>query len=205
MGETDWGVNWVFYWWAGLYSLSLESNFLLMGGAVFPPSYLTWGQTMVEIMKIMGPPSEGPIMHCCTQCPQPCSRPPPTHASTRDSWTLMGKSGSVSYGVTAPFSWVLCTRGFVCALQESVSPVLCKFWQVCDGVNGGLLQEGLCHTQIPRGPVPSVVHCWLVSPQETLKHSSLIVLYKVTVNTLWQKIILGHWINLLEVQWYTHK
>ena len=45
--------------------------------------------------------------HWCAQCPQPWNRPPPTHASTRDSWTLMGKSGSVSCGVTAPFSWVL--------------------------------------------------------------------------------------------------
>ena len=32
----------------------------------------------------------------CTQCPQPCSKPPPTHASAGDSWTLTGKSGSVS-------------------------------------------------------------------------------------------------------------
>ena len=24
-----------------------------MGEAVFPPCYLTWGQTMVEVMKIM--------------------------------------------------------------------------------------------------------------------------------------------------------
>ena len=29
-----------------------------------------------------------------------------------------------------------------------VSPVLCKFWQLCGGVNGDLLQEGLCHTQV---------------------------------------------------------
>ena len=42
-----------------------------------------------------------------TQCPQPCSRPPPTHASAGDSWTLTGKSGSVSCGFTAPFSQVL--------------------------------------------------------------------------------------------------
>ena len=26
-----------------------------------------------------------PCMHCHTQCPWPCSRPPPTHASTSDS------------------------------------------------------------------------------------------------------------------------
>ena len=50
--------------------------------------------------------------HWCAQCPQPWSRPPPTHASTRDSWTLMGKSGSVSCGVTAPFSWILVHTSF---------------------------------------------------------------------------------------------
>ncbi|KAI4548249.1 hypothetical protein MG293_000579 [Ovis ammon polii] len=32
--------------------------------------------------------------------------PTPTRTSTGDSWTLTGKSGSVSCGVTAPFSWV---------------------------------------------------------------------------------------------------
>ena len=32
-------------------------------------------------------------------------------------------------------------------LQESVSPFLCKFWKLYGGVNGNLLQEGLCHTQ----------------------------------------------------------
>ena len=56
-----------------------------------------------------------PCRHCCTQCPQPCRRPPLTHPSARDSWTLMGKSGSVSCGVTAPSSWVLvCTRFCLC-------------------------------------------------------------------------------------------
>ena len=46
----------------------------------------------------------------------------------------------------SPGSW--CTQGSVCALQESVSPVLCKFWQLYGGANGDLLQEGLCHTQV---------------------------------------------------------
>ena len=41
-----------------------------------------------------------------------------------------------------------CTQSFVCALQESASEVLCKFWWFYGGVNGNLLQEGLCHTQI---------------------------------------------------------
>ena len=43
----------------------------------------------------------------CTQSLQPCSRPLPTHTSSRDSWTLTGKSVPVSCGVTAPFSWFL--------------------------------------------------------------------------------------------------
>ena len=46
----------------------------------------------------------------------------------------------------SPGSW--CTQGFVCALQESVSPFLCKFWQLYGGVNGYLLQEGSSHTQV---------------------------------------------------------
>ena len=50
---------------------------------------------------------KAPRMHCCSQCPQSGSRPPPTHASTKDNWTLTGKSGSVSCGVTAPFLQVL--------------------------------------------------------------------------------------------------
>ena len=84
---------------------------------------------------------------CRTQCPRPCSRPPPTRASTRDAWTLTGKSGSVSCGslLLSPESW--CPEGFVCALQESVSPALCNFWWFYGGVNGNLLQESLCHSQ----------------------------------------------------------
>ena len=32
--------------------------------------------------------------------------------------------------------------------SKSVSPVLRKFWQLYGGVNGNLLQEGLCHIQV---------------------------------------------------------
>ena len=83
---------------------------------------------MVEVMKIMALFQKVLCTHCHAQCPQPCSRPPLTHASARDSWTLTGKSGSVSWGslLLSPRSW--CTQGFVCAIQVSVSPVLCKFW-----------------------------------------------------------------------------
>ena len=56
-----------------------------------------------------------PCKHCHTPWPQHCSRPPQTHTSAGDSWTLTDKSGSVSCGVSAPFSWVLVhTRFYLC-------------------------------------------------------------------------------------------
>ena len=39
-------------------------------------------------------------------------------------------------------------------LQESISPVLCKFCQLYGGVNGDLLQEGLFHSQVCRTQSP---------------------------------------------------
>ena len=53
-----------------------------------------------------------PYRHCYIQGPKLCSRPPLTHASTGDSWTLIGKSRSVSCEVSAPFSWVLVPTRF---------------------------------------------------------------------------------------------
>ena len=95
-------------------------------------------------------------MYCYIQCPQPCIRPPQTHASAGDSWTLTGKSGSVSCGVTAPFSWVLVHTRFCLCPPRVYFPVLCKFWHLCGGVNGDLLQQGLCYTQVccTQGPCP---------------------------------------------------
>ena len=61
-----------------------------------------------------------PCKHCHTPWPQHCSRPPQTHTSAGDSWTLTDKSGSVSCGVSAPFSWVLVHTRFYFVLQESV-------------------------------------------------------------------------------------
>ena len=64
------------------------------------------------------------------------------------SWALTFKSGSVSCGVTAPFSWVLVQTMFCLCPPRVCFPVLCKFWWLCGGVNGDLLQGGLCHTQV---------------------------------------------------------
>ena len=73
------------------------------------------------------------------------SRPTPQPGPPGHSWACLGQFlvGSLPL---SPGSWW--AQGFVCALQESVSSVLCKFWWFYDGVNADLLQEGLCHTQV---------------------------------------------------------
>ena len=110
---------------------------------------------MVEVMKIMTTSFKRSLALCLTQCPRPCSRPPPTDTSARDSWTLMGKSGSVSCGVTAPFSWVLVCKKFL-------------FPQSC--VSSGGFVVGLIATSFkrayvihrsaaPRAPASVACHC----------------------------------------------
>ena len=118
-----------------------------------------------------------PGTQCYTQCPQSCSRPSPTHASTRDFLHSRASPGQslVESLLLSPGSWY--TQGCVCALQESVS-------QSC--VSAGSSMVGLMVTSskrayaiprsaAPRAPAPVAVHCWLLPPQETLKHSSVSV------------------------------
>ena len=158
-------------------SVNLQSIFLLMGGAVFTPCCLTWGQTTVEVMKIMVTSfksSMHTLLHSVPLTLQQAASDPCLHWRL---WTLMGKSGSVSYGVTVLSPGSLCTQSFVCALQESVSPVLCKLWWLCGGLNGDLLQEGLCHTQVccTQSPCPCgrpLLTCASSGDTQTLKGRS---------------------------------
>ena len=91
-----------------------------------------------------------PCMYCYTQCPQPCSRPPLTHASSGDSWTQTGKSGSLLWGHCS-FLLGPGAQGSVCALQESIS-------QSC--VSSGSSTVGLMATSSKRAyAIPkSAVH-----------------------------------------------
>ena len=120
--DTHWHM-WVSLLWG-------HCSFLLGPGAhkvlfvpsksLFPQSCVSSGGSMVGLMVTSLKRS-----NACTQCPKLCSRPPPTHASAGDSWTFMGKSGSVSCGVTGPFSWALVhTRFYLCPPRVcSLSPV----------------------------------------------------------------------------------
>ena len=99
-----------------------------------PSLLFGWGQTMVGVMVVMVTSFQDFCLHCCIQCPWPRSMPLLTHASTRDSWTLKGKSGSVSCVDTAPFSWVLVHAQFcvcpprVCFPQSCGSSVIKFHW-----------------------------------------------------------------------------
>ena len=120
-----------------------------MGGAVFPPCCLTWGQTMVEVMKIMVTSFKSSHAGPATlSTPSPAAghhQPTPPPETPGHSQASLGQSlvGSL---LLSPGSW--CAWGSICALPECVSPVLCKFWQLYGGVNDDFLQEGLCHTQV---------------------------------------------------------
>ena len=123
-----------------------------MSEAVFPPCHLpgpNYGGGNEDTGDL---PQKIPCVYCYSPCPQPCIRPAQTHACTGDSRTPTGKSGTVSCGVTALFSWVFspgCTR-FYCALQESIS-------QSC--VSSGSSMVGLMVTSNKR--------TYAISPQWT--------------------------------------
>ena len=104
-------------------------------------------------------------MHCYTQCPQPCSRPPLTHAFTGDSCTLTGESGSVSCGVNAPFSQVLVLTRF-CDPQASVSPSCVSSGGSVVGlmVVSSKKDYGTLWSTTPRAFAPAAVYCWPIPP-----------------------------------------
>ena len=128
-----------------------------MGGTVFLLFCLTWGQTMVEVMNIMMTSFKS--FHAGTavlSAPNPAAghcQLIPLMETHGHSWANLGQSllGSL---LLSSGSW--CAQDSVCALQESVSLVLGKFWWLYGGVNGDLLQEVSCHTQVccTRSPCP---------------------------------------------------
>ena len=131
---------------------------LSVDGWGYVPSLLfTWGQTMVEVMKILTSLKRSQACTATVRAPQPCSRPPLTHAFAGDPGHPPGKSPVKSLFLS-PGSW--CTK-FCCAIQESISQSY---------VSSGSSMVGLMVTSskrayaIPksaalRAPVPAADHC----------------------------------------------
>ena len=86
----------------------------------------------------------------------------------------MGKSASVSCGVTAPFSWVLVHTRF-CLCPPRVFPRSCVS---SDGSMVGFMATSskrvyaIPRSAALRGPATAAGHYRSVPPEETLKHSS---------------------------------
>ena len=159
-------------------------QFLLKGGAMFPPLFdwrPNYGGSNEDNGDLL---QRVPSMHCYTQCPQPCSRPPqptplletPGHSRESLDQSLVGH-GSFLLGLGA-FKFCLC-------LQESISPVL----------SSGSSMVGLIETSFRRGyailrsavpgvPAPAAVHRW---PVPSLRRHSNTVLFQ----SLW-----GLWVLL---------
>ena len=98
---------------------------------------------MVEVMKIMETSFKRShaLLHSVPPTLQHATTNPCLCQTLGHSQVSLGQSllGSL---LLSPESW--CTQHFVCALQESVSPILCNFW-LYGGVNGDLLLEDFCH------------------------------------------------------------
>ena len=72
---------------------------------------------------------------------QQATPPPGTPGHSR---AVLGQS-PVGSLLLSPGSW--CIRFCLCP-PRVYFPVLCKFWQLYGEVNGDLLQDGLCHSQV---------------------------------------------------------
>ena len=153
-----------------------------MDGAVFLPCHLTWGQTMAEVMRIMATSFKrsqacSATLSVWDSAAGHC-QPTPLLKIPGHSWSSLGQS-LLGSQLLSPGSW--CTEGFVCAIQETVSPS-CVSPPILTLTYTGSSMVGLmvtssrktCHTKVwcTQTPDPVAGHCWLVPPQETLKHSS---------------------------------
>ena len=121
---------------------------------------------MVELMKIM----LTSFRHYPFSAPDPAAghfRPTPLPEILGHT----GKSGSVSYGVNAPFSWVLMqTRFCLCPARVCFpSPVSSGGTIVGLMVTSSKRAYAIPRSAAPRAPVAG--HCWPVPLQETFIHS----------------------------------
>ena len=146
-----------------------------MVGALFPPCCLTWGQTVVEVMKIMA--TSFKWSHAGTTA---LSAPSLQKATTnpRLHWTWLDTHRQVWVSLF----WGHCSFLLGPGTQKLLFvPPKSLFPQSYLSSGGSLV--GLMATSskrayatprstAPGAPVPAAVHFWPVLPQETLRHSS---------------------------------
>ena len=151
-----------------------------------PSLLFTWGQTMVEVMKIMATSFKRSHENTATlSAPNPEAgyrQPSPLPETPGHSQACLGQSlvGSLLLSLG---SW--CTQDSVCP-PGVCFPVLCKFWQLYGGVNGSTFKRAYAtpRSAAPRASTTVAGHCWSVIHR---RHS----------NTQRQL-----WLSLCGVSWY---
>ena len=112
---------------------------------------------MVEVMKIMETSFKRSHAHTSTlSVPNPAAGhcgPTPLPDIPRHSQASLGQS-LVGSPLLSPGSW--CTQYSVCALQESVSPVMCKLGVMATSSKRAY---AIPRSVAPRAPAPAAGHC----------------------------------------------
>ena len=145
MGETDWlGLVLVS---RAMLSKSLI-QFSVDGWGCVPSLLFTWGQTILEVMRIMAKSFKSSHAHTATvSAPNPAAG----HGWPTSLLETPGHSrASLGQSLVVPLLLSLgpSAHKVLFVLQRVCFPGLCTFWQLYGGVNGDPLQEGLCHTQV---------------------------------------------------------
>ena len=144
MQGTGSGGNWVLLWWAGLCSVKLQSNFLLMGGGVLcslPVSCLVWDNPVLKSIGFYSRAIVGLQENLCQDRPPrtaTASDPVPVaghcwlmplQENLKHSQVVLAQS-PVGWLLLCPGSWR--TQDFVCPLQESLFPPV--LWELCNQI-----------------------------------------------------------------------
>ena len=137
-------------------------QFSVDGWGCVPSLLFAWGQTVVEVMKIMATSFKRP--HACTatlSAPNPAAghhRPTPPPEIPGHSQANLGQSlvGSL---LPSPGSWFI--QDSVCALQESVSQSYISPGSSMVGlmVTSSERAYAIPRSTAPRAPTPAAVHC----------------------------------------------
>ena len=145
-----------------------------MLGAVFPPFHLTWGQTMVEVMKIMVISFKRSLAHTSAlSAPKPAAGhlwPTPLPKTPGHSQSSLGQSLVGSLFLSSGSWWA---RSLFVP-SKSLFPQSCVSF--CGSMVGLMMTSSkraytIARYATPRAPAPAAVHCWPIPPQETPKHS----------------------------------
>ena len=144
-------------------SLIQLSNFLLIDGAVFPPSCLIWDQTVVEIMKKMATSFK---RSCACIATFSISDLAAGHCQSTPLLKLLDTHRQVWVSLLwghCPFLLGLGAQGSVFP-SKSLFPVLCKVWQLCVYLRSDQGHEVRKELREVSGPICPGSQClWLFS------------------------------------------